>query len=108
VGGVGQAGFGAGGHARDTGAWATSTGGAGGVAQAKSSAQATLAGNIAPKDDNGRNATRIEEVTVGWVLFEVIAALAAAVGIVWWTFPRKPRAEDAPVKDEPPQGPGAR
>jgi hypothetical protein len=31
---------------------------------------------------------------VGWVFLEVLAALAIAVAIVWWTFPKKPRAGD--------------
>lgn len=26
-----------------------------------------------------------------WVFLEVLLALAIAVGIVWWTLPRKPR-----------------
>jgi len=36
-----------------------------------------------------------------WVILEVIAALAIAVAIVWWTFPRQPadRTERA-EKDE--------
>jgi hypothetical protein len=28
---------------------------------------------------------------VGWVFLEVVAALAIAIGIVWWTFPKKPK-----------------
>jgi hypothetical protein len=40
-----------------------------------------------------------------WVFLEVVAALAIAIGIVWWTLPKKPKAgppagEDA-RKDEP-------
>jgi len=31
------------------------------------------------------------ESNVGWVFLEVILALAIAVGIVWWTFPKKPK-----------------
>jgi hypothetical protein len=35
---------------------------------------------------------------VGWVLFEIVLALAVAVAIVWWTLPKKrrdnPRADD--------------
>ncbi len=27
-----------------------------------------------------------------WVFLEVLLALAIAVGIVWWTWPRKPKA----------------
>jgi len=29
---------------------------------------------------------------VFWVFLEVLAALAIAIAIVWWTFPRKPKA----------------
>jgi hypothetical protein len=45
---------------------------------------------------------------MGWVFLEVVAALAIAVGIVWWTMPRKPKAGEGgkqpPGKDEPPRG----
>ena len=45
---------------------------------------------------------------MGWVFLEVLAALAIAVGIVWWTLPRKPKqAPDSAgpaAKDKPPQG----
>jgi len=45
---------------------------------------------------------------MGWVFLEVVAALAIAIGIVWWTMPRKPRSGgDAAGKageDEPPRG----
>jgi hypothetical protein len=34
-----------------------------------------------------------------WVFLEVLAALAIAVAIVWWTFPRKPKEGE---RDEPP------
>jgi hypothetical protein len=27
-------------------------------------------------------------------MLEVLAALAIAIGIVWWTFPRKPKGDD--------------
>jgi hypothetical protein len=30
------------------------------------------------------------------VFLEIAVALAIAVAIVWWTFPRKPRGEEAP------------
>ncbi len=46
------------------------------------------------------------ELPMGWVFLEVLLALAIAVGIVWWTLPRKPKkAPDAAAaaKDEPPQ-----
>ena len=29
-----------------------------------------------------------------WVFFEVVLALAVAVGIVWWTFPKKKSPPD--------------
>jgi hypothetical protein len=35
---------------------------------------------------------------VFWVFLEVLAALAIAVAIVWWTFPKKPKAD----RDGPP------
>ncbi len=45
---------------------------------------------------------------MGWVFLEVLLALALAVGIVWWTLPRKPKPPSdnpaAAAKDEPPQG----
>jgi hypothetical protein len=28
---------------------------------------------------------------LGWVLLEVLLALAIAIAIVWWTFPKKPK-----------------
>jgi hypothetical protein len=31
---------------------------------------------------------------MGWVFLEVAAALAIAVGIVWWTMPRRPKAKE--------------
>ena len=34
-----------------------------------------------------------------WVFLEVLAALAIAVAIVWWTFPRKPKVDE---REEPP------
>jgi len=39
---------------------------------------------------------------VFWVILEVLAALAIAVAIVWWTFPKKPadRAERPDEKEE--------
>jgi uncharacterized membrane protein YccC len=29
-----------------------------------------------------------------WVLLEVFVALAIAVAIVWWTFPRRPKGDE--------------
>ena len=34
-----------------------------------------------------------------WVFLEVLAALAIAVAIVWWTFPRKPKVDE---REDPP------
>jgi hypothetical protein len=35
---------------------------------------------------------------MGWVFLEVAAALAIAVGIVWWTIPRTPKAGEGDTK----------
>ncbi|HUL97205.1 MAG TPA: hypothetical protein VLT89_14410 [Usitatibacter sp.] len=43
--------------------------------------------------DNG-NLRDIVERRVFWVFLEVVAALAIAVAIVWWTFPKKPKDRD--------------
>jgi hypothetical protein len=32
---------------------------------------------------------------VTWVFLEILAALAVAVAIVWWTMPRKPKEKGA-------------
>jgi hypothetical protein len=34
------------------------------------------------------------EKALGWVFLEIVAALAIAVAIVWWTFPKKPGGRD--------------
>jgi hypothetical protein len=34
------------------------------------------------------------EKALGWVFLEIVAALAIAVAIVWWTVPRKPKSRD--------------
>ncbi len=41
---------------------------------------------------------------MGWVFLEIVAALAIAVAIVWWTIPRKPRAPDPEDKEPGPPG----
>jgi hypothetical protein len=48
---------------------------------------------------------------MGWVFLEVLAALLIAVGIVWWTMPRKPKGKPGPEageaarkRDEAPRG----
>jgi hypothetical protein len=60
----------------------------GAVAQAASS----VASSTPEVDHNGRTHDS-EEKAVGWVFLEIVIALAIAVAIVWWTFPRKPRGE---------------
>jgi len=35
-----------------------------------------------------------------WVFLEVVAALAIAIGIVWWTMPRKPKAGLPAAKED--------
>jgi hypothetical protein len=35
---------------------------------------------------------------MGWVFLEIVAALAIAVGIVWWTLPKKPKAPEGESK----------
>jgi uncharacterized membrane protein YccC len=31
---------------------------------------------------------------LGWVFLEIAVALAIAIAIVWWTFPRRPKGDD--------------
>ncbi len=31
---------------------------------------------------------------MAWVFLEILAALAAAIAIVWWTFPKKQKGRD--------------
>ena len=45
--------------------------------------------------DNGR-LRGIVERGVFWLLFEVVAVLAIAIAIVWWTFPKKPKDGEEP------------
>jgi hypothetical protein len=42
-------------------------------------------------EDNERSSDGIRRVTLGWVFLEIGAALAIAIGIVWWTLPKKPK-----------------
>jgi len=35
----------------------------------------------------------IEETRLFWVFLEIVAALAIAVAIVWWTFPKKAKGD---------------
>ena len=39
-----------------------------------------------------------------WVFLEILAALAIAVAIVWWTFPRKPKGREEEGGKTPPGG----
>lgn len=45
---------------------------------------------------------------MGWVFLEVVAALLIAVGIVWWTMPRKhkpgPKPGETTNGDDAPRG----
>jgi hypothetical protein len=50
--------------------------------------------------DNEGRCKRTGDADVGWVLLEIVAALAIAIGIVWWTFPR---SRKPPRADEPPR-----
>jgi flagellar basal body-associated protein FliL len=45
--------------------------------------------------------TQAQRKNLGWVLLEVLAALAIAVAIVWWTFPKKPKSEAHARHDRP-------
>ena len=38
---------------------------------------------------------------MGWLLLEVALALAIAIGIVWWTMPRRPKpGQDKAARSE--------
>lgn len=67
--------------------------GVGVLAHAASRRARTAAGTTF--DDNG-NTRDSKEKAVGWVFLEIVAALAIAVAIVWWTFPKKPRDAGTP------------
>lgn len=45
---------------------------------------------------------------MGWVFLEVFAALMIAVGIVWWTLPKSPKAGAERAKEERADDPGQR
>jgi len=30
---------------------------------------------------------------MGWVFLEIVVVVLIAVGIVWWTFPKKPKSD---------------
>ena len=43
---------------------------------------------------------------MGWVFLEVLAALLIAVGIVWWTLPKAPKAGAEGAREERADDPG--
>jgi hypothetical protein len=107
---VGHAGFGAGGHT--SGATAGAEGfasatfsGAAQPAATTATATAIAAAQSGHNDVVGRR--RRKEATVVWVLLEVLAALAVAIAIVWWTFPKKARSEEGAAPRDGPGKPGA-
>ena len=63
--------------------------GDGGEAHAASRAVAAAA-----MADNGRSRVATREGGVEWVFLEILAALAIAVAIVWWTLPKKRKPDD--------------
>jgi hypothetical protein len=104
VAGAGHAGFGAGGQARGA-----TAGGAGFVPATFSGAAQPASAAIVPAQSAHNGVVgrrRRKEATVGWVLLEVLAALAVAIAIVWWTFPKKTRNEEGAPRDGPGE-PGA-
>jgi hypothetical protein len=129
--GSGQAGFSTGGHAEGAGSGTRCATGCGALAHAAISRAAAhaktalraggrsavgIAASISEGScENGverravdvsarRPSTR--ERAMFWVFLEVVLALAIAVGIVWWTLPRKPKGarEAPPAKDGNPKG----
>lgn len=45
---------------------------------------------------------------MGWVFLEILAALLIAVGIVWWTLPKAPKAGAEGAKEERADDPAQR
>ena len=72
----------------------------GGLAQPAASATSTVPAAARAIEDNVVGAFN-EGMALAWVLLEVLAALAIAIGIVWWTFPKKPRPPAQGRDDEP-------
>jgi hypothetical protein len=85
--GAGQEGCTTGGHA--SGSTADDFGAAGGVAAQPPS-------NAMPNAAMADNASSrlAKENGVEWVFLEILAALAIAVAIVWWTLPKKRKPDD--------------
>jgi hypothetical protein len=73
-----------------SGARTISPGGGGGDAQ-PASASSIATRTAAGVDDNGRTGFAIRRREVGWVFLEIVAVLAIAIAIVWWTLPKKPK-----------------
>jgi hypothetical protein len=97
----GHTGFSAGGQISGSGARATSRGGVG-VAQPESNESNAAAKVAAAIVDNGRTRNVIGRDKVAWVFVEIIAVLAIAIGIVWWTLPKKPRSGEVSARKGPP------
>jgi hypothetical protein len=89
--GGGHIGFSAGGHTRASGGRAVSLGCVAHPARRASAAS-----------DN-ESATFIG-ADVGWVLLEVLVALAIAIAIVLWTIPRERKDKDAEKRDSGNEG----
>lgn len=98
--GSGHTGFSAGGQRSGSGARTISRGG-GGDAQPASASRIATRPAVAV-DDNGRTGFAIRRRAVAWVFLEIVAALAIAVGIVWWTLPKKPK-DAVPTPKNPPE-----
>jgi hypothetical protein len=65
--------------------------GCGAGADAQPAINARSAQAAAAIDDNGCTLRTIRVDALVWVFLEILAALAIAVAIVWWTLPRKPK-----------------
>ena len=98
--GSGHTGFSAGGQMSGSGARTISRGG-GGETQLASASSVTT--RTAAVDDNGRTGFVFRRREVGWVFLEIVAVLAIAIGIVWWTLPKKPKDGARPPAKNPPE-----
>jgi hypothetical protein len=58
---------------------------------------------VAAVDDNERTGSVIRRKKVAWVFLEIVAVLAIAIGIVWWTLPKKPKPDARPTAKIPPE-----